>query len=288
MSWYPLGSRPPRDLIGARLELHHAIQLPALAIGKALLRRREDDSQTALTWRPDATQWVSEPIPYSQGLSAGLRPEGLILTLGRDAAPAARSLALTDVTLEQALSWLRDGLRAEGIDPKPVRLEPHYALPAHPVADHGAAFRGGILPGAAELGRYFANADDLLADLACEEGEASPILTWPHHFDIGRLLPAGPRKNRLAKTIGIGMSAGDTTYPEPYFYANTYPRPEAQRLPALSLGHWHTEGFFAAVLTATELLDGSASSTQRMQVQRFFEQAIGAAQEMLTDAYAVG
>lgn len=281
MRWQELGARPPKDLTAARVALHHAAQLPALGVGKSLVPPVDDDSHTALDWRADAQQWSSQPIPGSDGLRAGLCPREIALTLGRDYAPAARSLYLPGISREAALTWLRDGLRAEGMNPALVKLEPHYDLPSHPVADRGDVWRADILAGASELARYFGNADSLFADIASGNSEATPILTWPHHFDIGRLLPAGPTEARFDKSIGIGLSPGDGSYAEPYFYVNAYPRPDLRsRRPALSFGHWHTDGFFAAVLTATELLESDQGS-QAERAYCFFEEAVDAARRLL-------
>ena len=59
-----------------------------------------------------------------------------------------------------------------------------------------------------------------------------------------------------ARSVGAGMSPGDGTYGEPYFYVSPWPYPEQNVLPALKgKGFWHTEGFTAAVLTAKTILE---------------------------------
>ena len=58
-----------------------------------------------------------------------------------------------------------------------------------------------------------------------------------------------------ARSIGVGLSPGDETYAQPYFYVSPWPAPKNPKLPALPPGgHWHTKDFFAAVATADELL----------------------------------
>lgn len=281
MTWIPVGNRPPRDLANARVVLHHAIQLPAVAIGKALVPTRADDSHTAVTWRPDAKQWVTEAIPASQDLRSGLRPAELTLTLGRDGALAARSLPLGGITRERAIEWLRDGIRGEGLDADAVHFAPHYDLPPHPVADQGLPFDDDLAPDLAELAAYFANAHSLLTTVASEDDGAGTILTWPHHFDIGGLLPMGPPEDRFVRSVGIGLSAGDASYSEPYFYVGVYPAPADAKLPPLPIGHWHTEGFLAAALTATELIDLPSGNSQHDRALLFLESAVAAARALL-------
>lgn len=289
MNWQDLGARPPRDLTAARLALHHALQLPALAVGKSLVPRAEDDSHTTLDWRADAQQWTSQPIPETDGLVAGLCPRDMALTLGRGLTPAARRLYLPGITREAALHWLRDGLRSEGVDTAHMRLEPHYELPRHPVADRGDAWRMDILAATTEVGRYFGNADLLLAEAAAGNAEATSIRTWPHHFDLARLLPAGLPEAPFERTVGLGLSPGDSAYAEPYFYVNAYPTPDLDvHRPPLGIGHWHVDGFFAAVLTGTELLSAAAQSfgesSQNDHGLRFFTEAIEAVRVILGNA----
>lgn len=285
MNWQTLGTPSPRDLTPARLALHHALQLPSLAVGKRFVPPADDDSHTALDWRSDTEQWTSQPIPGTDGVRAGLCPGEMTLTVGRESAPATRSLHLPGISREGALAWLGDALGAEGVevsDPAhdALTIDAHYDLPAHPVADRGDTWRTDLLAGTREIGRYFTNADSLLVDVAADHADATPILTWPHHFDIARLLPAGPAESPLDRSVGIGMSAGDDSYDEPYFYVNASPRSKSKKPAALSVGHWHTEGFFAAVLTATELLRTEAPS-QSERARRFFAEAIDAAHALL-------
>lgn len=248
--WNRIGGMPPRELVEARLETHHAVQLIAIAVGRALVAPRADDSHTALSWLDVPRQWVGEKVPET-GIRAGLRPADLVLTVGGKDDPAGQQLELAGRRRDEALDWLRGQLADHGVDPAAVVLDFHYQMPPHPVAD-GAPWSTDLAAGRAELARYYAVASSLLAEVALDN-DASPILTWPHHFDIGTLLEHSGDGER---TIGVGLSPGDGYYGEPYFYVAPYPRPAGQP-PALEAGHWHDEEhFFGAVLTATEMLAG--------------------------------
>lgn len=278
-AWTRLGSVPPRELHEARLELHHAAQLVSIAVGRALVPHREDDSHTALTWLAGARQWVGEEIPGSGGLRAGLRPADLVLTLGRESEPAARELPLPGKTRDQALAWLRERLADHGQDAGAVAFDFHYEMPPHPVAA-GAAFRSALAPGFAELARYYADGVACLQRIAHGHDGASPVLTWPHHFDAGVLFFLGESEDGESRTVGAGLSPGDESYDEPYFYVNAWPPPETGEAPSLPLGHWHTEGFFAAVLTATELLAGDRGG-QETRAREFLSAAVESARNLV-------
>lgn len=268
-----LGTIPPHQLVDARLELHHAAQLVSIAVGRALLPAREDDSHTALRWLEDRDQWQGEEVPSTGGVRVGLRPADLLLTVGDADEPIASRLALGGRTRAEALDWLRLRLAERGVEPSLVKLDFHFAMPPHPV-ERGAAWRQDLEAERAELALYFSVASKLLREVVRDVPDAR-ILTWPHHFDIGTLLPHPRGTDRL---IGLGMSPGDEAYAEPYFYCSPYPRPDPTELPPLAVGHWHREGFFSAVLTASELLGGRGAVENARQ---YLDSALAACRQLL-------
>ena len=89
-------------------------------------------------------------------------------------------------------------------------------------------------------------------------------------------LETGPDGSAL-RSVGVGLSPGDHFYAEPYWYVSPWPHPERSpaRLPELPAGgHWHGEGFTAAILTGTQLLTGGTDASQRERLQRFLDAAI--------------
>ncbi|HEY9621236.1 MAG TPA: hypothetical protein V6C78_12745 [Crinalium sp.] len=58
-----------------------------------------------------------------------------------------------------------------------------------------------------------------------------------------------------SKTVGVGLSPGDQSYSEPYWYVSPYPYPELSSLPVLDIGFWHTDHWVGAVLTASQVED---------------------------------
>jgi hypothetical protein len=207
-------------------ELHWAAQIVSAA-GNTLLEKKADDSHANLGWDRTARALAGHPIA---GKRAALRLEDATLLVLDDASHAIATKPLAGETLASALAWLAKELGAAALK------RPEHELPAHPVGA-GAAFTTG---GNAELARLYALADEVIAAIA------RPVRCWPHHFDIAALVSLGGER-----TIGIGLSPGDGSYGEPYWYVTPWPYPKGD-LPPLTHGHWHREGWTGAVLLARE------------------------------------
>jgi hypothetical protein len=86
------------------------------------------------------------------------------------------------------------------------------------------------------------------------EGLSSPILLFPHHFDLSLVwFPYNDDRQ-----VALGFSTGDETIPEPYLYLTAYPEPAgftALQIP--SKAFWQSDGFSGAILPYSAL---SASS----------------------------
>jgi hypothetical protein len=274
----PRGVPAPAALVSARVELHWAAQLGA-AVGRAAIPAVPDDSHTSLEWVEPVRALVGGAIP--RGLRLGLRPADLTLLLCESDGRVARELALAGRTLEEARGWVSDALCAV------ATVLPPYEMPPHAVA-RGGVFGGGESLALAELGRWYAAADRLLCE-ACltwtyARGHASPVRCWPHHFDIATLIDVSGGASGEARTIGVGLSPGDASYAEPYFYVTPWPALADPALTALpGGGAWHRTGWFGAVLTGSAIFAGAdgSPSTRAEVVSRFLDVAAGAAFALL-------
>jgi hypothetical protein len=173
-------------------------------------------------------------------------------------------------------------LAALGLAPAtPVTLP--YEMPAHEVAGGGSYAAGGAAEPLAELSRWFAVAAEILEEFAGRHGEislegsslgSSPVRCWPHHFDIATLVVLEEGDAETARSVGVGLSPGDETYRQPYFYINPWPHLATDDLPNLPApGHWHTEGFVGAIATGEEVL---ALADRRAGLAAFVEGAFAA------------
>lgn len=249
VDWRPLGAVAPTALADARLQLHHAAQIVS-GVGRTLLPKQADDSHTNLGWSRRHGTLVSRRVEQGKPFSAALEFVALRLLLLDENDEALVAASLRQMTVDEGCAWLAEGVAArlghaleDGFAPL------HYEVPDHPLA-HGARFTVEDQSAFSELARWFHDADLLFEELRATEPGMSDVRCWPHHFDLGALVTLdGDRQ------IGLGMSPGDSSYGQPYFYCSPYPQPAPDSLPALdSPGHWHAEGFVSVVLTGEELV----------------------------------
>ena len=269
--WRGLGAVAPTALVAARETAHHAAQLLALT-GASLVPARSDDSHTSMSWLDDhaalATQLVDAPRPFRIALR--LHDVTLLALDARGLATAA--FPLGGQTRAASLAWLRSRITAAGRDAAALRSSLHYTIAPNPT-DDGAPFAlpdDGALP---ELARWYASASAVLEDVAATTAGASPVACWPHHFDIATLITLPP--GGTLRTIGVGMSPGDGSYAEPYYYVGPYPHPTS-RPAALSVGRWHTEGWWGGALRASEIVGAGDAAAQAALVRRFIGEGIAA------------
>ena len=248
--WRPVGAVPPAELKSARLQLHYAAQVPA-SVAHALLPARDDDGQSNLQWNTELAALCSRPLAPATDLRFAVAVRDFaLLQLNGDA--VTDRTPLTHLTLAGALAWAEMRGRRVLAEAPPVRRRLFDDFP-----DHGLARRSpfGDPLGAhlGELAAYFDNATAAFERLRQTHPDTTELRVWPHHFDLAGEIVLGSAP--APRSIGFGMTPGDASYAEPYFYVSPYPRPDVGLLPPLDgPGHWHTHGFTAAVLTATELL----------------------------------
>jgi hypothetical protein len=188
-------------------------------------------------------------------------------------------LALPTRKDSDAHAWLGGQLQDLSLNPAKLDAPSPWEMPAHPVGD-GAPYEGAPLAAArTELAAWFANADRSLgrvrSDYVARQLTVSPVRCWPHHFDIAALIALEGGDPEHARSVNAGLSPGDGSYDEPYFYVSPWPYPDTKKLPPLpSPGHWHTEGFLAAVAPATQI---ASTADQQEAVDDFLDTAVAAA-----------
>ena len=269
--WLTLGTVPVADFVNAKVQLHWAAQIVA-AYGNGLLQPRPDDSQSNLGWVDSFGALCSHPT--SDGWSVGLRLADLTLLFLTPTNTIQKKFGLSGQTLQQGFEWLASTYsKVSGASlPKPFALR-EYDMPSHPVGKN-AVFKLNPVAPFQELSHWYGNAHQVIRTVSEKWKEASPIRCWPHYFDIATLvsLPL-PQNSESTGTVGWGMSPGDASYAEPYFYVTVWPYPEKEKLPDLAVGKWHTEGFVAAVLTASDLLSNGQKEIQAERVHQFFQKS---------------
>lgn len=277
--WETLGAVELHDLIDARQQIHWATQAVA-AVGKQLLPHQADFGEQSFTWlagpRVLAQGVVDAPRPFRAAVRLA---EPTLLLLDEDGETLVR-MPLEGRTLDEAYEWVRR--ECEGLLGRPLGkpLERPEGIPEHPVSTGTPfALAGSAAP--AELERYYSGADRLLRGLRERNPGASPVRCWPHHFDLATLILLDPEADpEKARSIGVGLSPGDSGYPEPYFYVLPWPRPTGE-LPALDGGSWNTEGWLGAVLGSADFTAAGSNGAQRGRIERFLNSAVQACRQLL-------
>lgn len=276
-SWRPIRGVDLGRLREARLQAHHAVQWLARA-ARGFVPPHPEDIHTNLAWDDALDGFVTHPLDGE--LRLGLRITELALVLV--SASGQVSFALDGRTDADTRARLGELLAAHDLDPARLDAKSPYDIPDHAVA-RGAAYEArGLFDALSELAASFANADRSLGQVREQmiaRGLApSPVRTWPHHFDMATLILLEGGGAEHARSVNAGFSPGDEHYDEPYFYVSPHPYPDPTKLPALPFGHWHTRGFTAAILPASEILP---RSDRQATADAFLDAAIAAATKAL-------
>jgi hypothetical protein len=278
--WQEVGSPIPTALEDVRLQLHWAAQVVG-AVGHTFATPADDDSHTALTWHPRFQMMMGTPVGTVGPVRAALAPGRFLLRLvALDDGSVIDEFPLGGATLDEAYHWMADALHsATGTLTGPLRRR-DYDMPGHPVGD-GAPFDGDDRRAAMEVSRWFGNGFLVLQHARESWPGAAPVRIWPHHFDIGTVFPVESGREPGA-SVGVGLSPGDATFGEPYWYANVWPAPARVALPPLGgKGRWHTEGWTGAILLGTDCALAGRGPAQEARVLEFLASAVPAASTLL-------
>ncbi len=233
-------------LVPARKMSHAAVQWASRA-ARANLPALADDSHSSLTWQGAHHALVSQCLDGAQRLQLGFSfATGNLIWL--EDGNVVDGLPL--VSEDEARAWCDAHLAASSLAPTghaqmPYELDPvDYST----IADEAAAL--------ATLGAWFGATQQLLETLVAEHGDeaVSPpmVRCWPHHFDLATLFFLDGGDPETARSVGVGLSPGDDSYGEPYFYCTPWPKPA--ELPEASENFaWHTDGFTSLVCPASAI-----------------------------------
>ena len=275
-SWPKLGAVAPQQLVEHRLAVHWAAQIVAAAAA-ARVPPRADFSHTNLGFDGAVEALVTHEMGDGR-LRVGLRLASTDL-LVLDSKQVLATLELAGQTLEEALTWLASQLDERLGSAVALSLLDHD-MPAHSTGT-GSPFPKPASDAYGELSNWFAVAHQAATSVADAHGSrASAARCWPHHFDLATLITIQPHDDpEKARTTGVGMTPGDGSYAEPYFYVTPWPPPGTDDLPELPAGRWHTEGWVGAVLTGSDVV---ASDDQRKLITAFIDGAVAASEKLVS------
>jgi hypothetical protein len=273
-NWQPLTRPRASEVEDTRKQLHWAAQLIS-ALGNTLCDARSDYSHTNLEWSATHDGLLSQASDTSPSLRALLRFPSVSVELLREQGGGVHevvaTIPLVGRRFDEALGLLAAAVAQQLGRDELELVRPRHELPEHRVDPDGAADPfGGWKPHALiELTRWFTNGDRALRELRRHDARASEVRCWPHHFDIATLLvveredSADPH-SEVTRSLGVGMTPGDGSYADAYWYVTPWPYPASPELPPLDGGGiWHKDGWVGAVLTSTAL--------RNPQAERFIE-----------------
>ncbi|MCA9470496.1 MAG: hypothetical protein MRJ96_06095 [Nitrospirales bacterium] len=275
--WKTLGEVPPGELLDARLEAHHAAQWVARAT-RAYCQPEPDDSHTTMSWDSHSQALMGRPL--SSDLTVGLHLTDL--TIIGQSRQGEESFCLIGQTESSVGTWLAELVERHNLDPKKLDKPGPYTLDKHPL-DSSMAYGSADKKSREELAKYYNNAAPILEAIRAAYSEASPVRCWPHFFDIATLLTLEQKGTSEKATIGIGLSPGDATFADPYFYVSLWPYPPKESLPpVIEPSFWHLEGFTALIIRASDLVAKKYVELQQGKVKTIMEQGVKASMHLLT------
>ncbi len=283
-AWRKLGEPAPESLTDARLQLHHAAQIVA-SVGLTYVEPAKDDSHTNLEWVEELGALVTKPTAGDPPFQAALQVGGLRLLLldAKDGKTIYSEYDLHGQAIEDAYGWLE--LIVERFTGTPLSTD--FVRSPNPISDHpvaqGQPFSFAPKEAFHEIARWYGNTDRVLRRIEAKTPKASPVRCWPHHFDIATLIEFAPAKGHdSGRSIGLGMTPGDSNYAEPYLYVTPWPYPNDPPLPDLDAeGQWHTEGWLGAVLTGPKLVAAGEAGDQAARTDSFLASALKACRDLV-------
>lgn len=279
-NWFHLNMEQFETLHKLKEELHQAIQLVGM-VSRSFLPPDPSDEQAT-------SQWLSKSQSLAGNLANGRHQLRLALRI-TDASllfldaeeQVIDQLKLANEYYPDVLQWIQSKLADEGFAASKFNQILPYQIPDYDPGKQFSAFPDHAL---AEFSGYYSNAHNLLTEIQSKY-QSSAIVCWPHHFDIATLitLESDPDPEK-AKTIGMGLSPGDSYYNLPYFYINTWPyltKEQIQNETWSSAGTWHTQDWIGTVLPADKIITWESGEQQYAKVKMFLNEGVEKLQKLL-------
>lgn len=265
-SWQEVGDPPPHELGPARAILREVGALVHAA----------DPAGAGLEWIEEAQALASEVVPHERDpFRVAIRPAEAALELLDLQDSVLATCTLEGSSLDEARAWLGRRLEERGIEA------------SLPEPDHREVIDSAHRPSLAELGRWISNADRVLRSIARHTEEASPVRFDPVTAELSTRIQLKARSGEVPRIVVVGLSCGDASVAEPYFFARPQPVDGQTQLPTLPNGaRWVREPSVEAVMPCSSVASDLDPGAQSKRVAAFIEAALPAAHGLVQRAWA--
>lgn len=218
-----------RDSLHQAAQVLNAIKVPSV-------NRQPNALHHSLT--PDAAALRTGKLNFGGELRLDfLSPGGAAITYSGD--NVGFSVPLADHTQKSLLQAVLDALAKIG----------HPVSPRMDAIEHDTPFN---LDGRI-IGEYVITLESIYIEMARFRGHLlgmmTPIVLWPHHFDMAFLYFLSGNDEHKDPHINFGFSPESPGFPRPYFYAYRYPMPEnLWGTPLPEIAYWHNSGWTGVVI----------------------------------------
>lgn len=272
-----------KDLHNVLLQQHHAAQFIAL-VGRHLIPKEADDSNTNMQYLPDREWLIGNELPGGMRIALSLPDLKLIIL---DKQNHRRSeLVLAGKSKKQVFDQLKQNLSDLGLDVSKFTNELHYTLPDHEL-DKNASFATSDKKYIQENIFHRHNAEIVLIEIAAKYKKAELVRIWPHHFDTGSFVSLSySADGGVSKSIGLGWAIPDSMVNEPYYYLSYWsesPVEDFNDLPDPEAGEWIRSGWHGGVAKNTDIVNIPSAEGQLAYVRLFFDSGI----KILTEHYTL-
>lgn len=282
--WPLITSSDLNSLNEITLVLHLASQFVGAA-GKCLIAPEPDYSHTSMTWDAERGWFIGKKLPAKQSLEIALNVDGMVLLLIDQHKHILSSFELISETFDDGIKWLRVVLGDFAVDTRDYVIEMEDDIPDHPVR-HGKEFPLFSPEEFASFIRVRTLGDKVMKHYAAQYEHASPVETWPHHFDVGTYIPLKMKNDEASHSISLGMAVKDAYVDEHYFYVTHWKKEgeinydDLPKLPAG--GYWNQKNFVGAILKMSDLVNQNPDqASQRNAILSFMEKSISASKSLL-------
>ncbi|MBN2306105.1 MAG: hypothetical protein JXQ72_16600 [Anaerolineae bacterium] len=143
----------------------------------------------------------------------------------------ADAIMQTVITLGYDVPLKREAITSKAL----LRINPitatHYASVLHRLAELLGRFRASL------------------------PGEKSPVIVWPHGFDLSFMWFATEEASEEAPHMAFGFSPSSAGLDRPYLYTYPYPLPPGvTKLDPPPAAHWHSQNWTGAIIKYDDLI----------------------------------